>query len=55
MPMKEFTPHQIAAALAGHPGSPWLELRLLMLFQSEVGDRVDSEAVPFRDALAKAA
>ena len=55
MPMKELTADQIAAALAGHPGSPWPELRLLMLFQSEDGDRVDVEPESMREPLRKAA
>lgn len=40
MSMKELDPDQIAAALAGHPVGPWRELRFLILFQSEAGDRV---------------
>jgi hypothetical protein len=36
MLMKEFTANQIAATLAGHPGSPEQELRLLRLFQAPI-------------------
>jgi hypothetical protein len=53
--MKEFTAHQIADALAGNPGSPWPELRLLMLFQSEAPDRIEAELESFGDDLRKAA
>jgi hypothetical protein len=53
--MKEVSADQIAAAIAGHPGSSWLELRLLMLFQSEARDRVEAKPESFRDDLRKAA
>ena len=42
--VKELSAYEIAAAVAGRPGSPGLELRLLWLFQSEALDRVESEA-----------
>jgi hypothetical protein len=42
--VKELTAYEIAAAVAGRPGSPGLELRLLRLFQSEALDRVESES-----------
>ena len=41
--MKELSAYDIANALAGRPGSPELELRLLMLFQSQAHDRVERE------------
>jgi hypothetical protein len=53
--MKELTAHQIAAALAGHPGAPWPELRLLIIFQSEAGDRVAIDPSTIGAPLSKAA
>jgi len=40
--MKQFDPHQIAAVLTGNPYSPWQELRLLMLFQSQTGNEIEA-------------
>jgi hypothetical protein len=53
--MKEFNSYQIAAVLSGHPGTAWPELRLIMLFQAEAGDRVAVEPVAMREPLLKAA
>jgi hypothetical protein len=53
--MKELSAHQIAAALSGHPNSQWLELRLLMLFQSDDGDPLQVEQESTRQPLRKAA
>jgi len=55
--MKEFNPQQIAAVLTGNPYSPWPELRLLMLFQSQTGSEVEAEAGPvaIQSSLRKAA
>jgi len=39
--MKQLDPHQIAALLTSNPWSPWSELRLLMLFQSQDGNEVE--------------
>lgn len=55
MAMKEVSTHEIAAALAGHPSDPGAELRLLMLFQSEPGDRVEGEPEISRGGLPQAA
>ncbi len=55
MTMKEVSIHQIAEALAGHPGGQWPELRLLMLFQSQAADRVKVEPQAAREPLSKAA
>jgi hypothetical protein len=55
MLMKEFTVRQIAAALAGHPGSAEQELRLLRLFQSDPGAPAEIEPALIRAPLAKAA
>jgi hypothetical protein len=53
--MKEISPQKIAAALAGHPGSPLVELRLLLLFQPEVADRTEAQERAVREPLATAA
>jgi hypothetical protein len=42
--MKELTPHQIAATIAGYPGGAEQELRLLMLFASDAGNPVEGES-----------
>jgi len=42
--MKEVSAHQIAAAVAGRPGSPEPELRLLMLFPSDAPHRATVES-----------
>jgi hypothetical protein len=55
MAMKEISPQQIAAALAGHPGNPWLELRLLLMFQPEAADRAEVQERPVRELMAAAA
>ena len=52
--MKEITTEQIAAALAGYPGSAWSELRLLMLFDSNPDQRIDAPEAA-RRSLPKAA
>ena len=44
--MKRFDPYQIAAVLTGNPYSPWQELRLLMLFQSQAGNEIEAEVAP---------
>ncbi len=53
--MKQLDPHQIAAVLTGNPWSPWSELRLLMLFQSEDGNVVEVGPEAMRESLQKAA
>jgi len=55
MAMKEISIRQIAAALAGHPGDPSVELRLLLLFQSEAADRVEVQPRGINEPLAAAA
>jgi hypothetical protein len=52
--MNEVSAHEIAATLTGKPGAQWSELRLLMLFQSEAGERIDVEPV-IGESLPKAA
>ena len=44
MAMKEISTKQIAAVLARHPGDPSVELRLLLLFQSQAADQ--AQALP---------
>jgi hypothetical protein len=46
--MNEVSTEQIAMVLAGHPGDPSVELRVVMLFQSAAG-RIDAD----RSALAE--
>ena len=53
--MKDVSIHQIAEALAGHPGGQWPELRLLLLFQSQAPNRVQAEPQAAREPLSKAA
>jgi len=53
--MKEISIQQIAAAIAGHPGDPSVELRLLLLFQSAPAERVEVQPRPTREPLATAA
>ena len=55
MAMKEISTKQIAAALAGHPGNPSVELRLLLLFQSEAADPVGVQPRALREPLTTAA
>ncbi len=55
MPVKELSAYEIAAAVAGRPGSPGLELRLLRLFQSEALDRVEAESESSRNVVPQAA
>lgn len=53
--MKQLSASQIAAALAGHPFGSGPELRLLMLFQSDAGDRAEVEPELGAGPLARAA
>jgi hypothetical protein len=55
MAMKEISIRQIAAALAGHPGDPSVELRLLLLFQSEAADRSQVQPRAKNEPIATAA
>ena len=53
--MKEVSTRQIAAALAGPPGDPSGELRLLLLFQADAADRVAAEPKALPEPVATAA
>jgi hypothetical protein len=53
--MNQLTADQIATALGGRPGAPGPELRLLMLYQPEAGDRVATEPTSIGEPLPKAA
>jgi hypothetical protein len=53
--MKEISIQRIAAAIAGHPGDPSVELRLLLLFQSAPAERVEVQPRPTREPLATVA
>jgi hypothetical protein len=55
MAMKEISTRQIAAALAGHPGDPSVELRLLLLFQSEAADPAQAQPRAINEPAATAA
>ncbi len=55
MAMKEISTKQIAAVLARHPGDPWVELRLLLLFQSEAADRAQALPRAINEPVATAA
>jgi len=55
MAMKEISTKQIAAVLARHPGDPSVELRLLLLFQSDAADRVEVQPRAINEPLATAA
>jgi hypothetical protein len=50
-----FSIRQIAAALAGHPGDPSVELRLLLLFESEAADREQVQPRGINEPMATAA
>jgi hypothetical protein len=53
--MKQISIRQIAAALAGHPGDPSVELQLLLLFQSEAADRAQVQPRGINEPVATAA
>jgi len=55
MAMNEISIRQIAAALADHPGDPSMELRLLLLFQSEAADRAQVQPRAINEPVATAA
>ena len=55
MAMKEISIKQIAAALGGQPGDPSVELRLLLLFQSDVADRVEVQPRAINEPVATGA
>lgn len=53
--MNQLSPRQIAAALTGHPADSSLELRLLMPFKSEAGNRADVEPEAVAESMPEAA